>query len=33
MTFTPSTDDALTALEQRDLDRRRGLKGGVVSDG
>jgi hypothetical protein len=33
MTFAPGTDDALTALEQRDHDRRRGLKGGVVADG
>jgi hypothetical protein len=26
-------DNVLTALEQRDHDRPRGLKGGVVSDG
>ncbi len=33
MTLIACTDDALAALEQRDHDRRRGRKAGVVSDG
>jgi hypothetical protein len=32
MTFAPGTDDALTALEQRDHARRRNRKSGVVAD-